>query len=309
MYTLWANICVWIFKSLLECVFFSRTYIQFLTSAWRVVFNLRFDYCFVFGPSWVPFFWNVSLPCRMFLWDVFSFSKLVPSVFCPAVFRRIILFSPLTFFGRQITGFLLYSWRWFLFSVWQLHLFRTLVPGVPKRLCLVLHRSSFVIRLTYVRSFCALVPPLTSGIICFEPVSFFFRLTYFVPRTWSRPSPLAMFCFAPQFPLSSDWLPFVPRTSSRPSPGTLFCFEPEFLLSSTDFLLFRALVPGLLPPALFCSAPRFPMHSHPHSFVSCAISFHFAAHILLSWSLTALCCRPSPNNRMRMKPHVCLLSC
>ena len=114
-------------------------------------------------------------------------------------------------------------------------------------------------------------------------------ISFFVLRTSSRPSPAALFRFVLRFPLSSDWLPFVPRTSSRPSPGTLFCFEPEFLLSSTDLLLFRALVPGLLPPALFCSAHQFPMHSHPHSFVSCAISFHFAAHILLSWSLAALC--------------------
>ena len=180
------------------------------------------------------------------------------------VFRMFICWVP---FSKQL-----------LFSVWLV--FRSMV----------LFLSALVLRST--SHFCPFKPALTSNWISFVflAVSVVFRPVFIVLHApSSRPSPAAMFCFAPQFPLSSDWLPFVPRTSSRPSPRTLFCFEPEFLLLSTDLLSFRALVPGLLPPALFCSAQRFPMHSHPHSFVSCAISFHFAAHILLSSSLAALC--------------------
>ena len=141
--------------------------------------------------------------------------------------------------------------------------------------------------------------------------------------------------------------PFFPRTSSRPSHRYSFILRRGFLCLSIDFLFVRAVVPGLLLPAFFCFAPRCPSipeflpfvrrsssRPSPTGFLlftaaisivftptffcfpryiylclTSAISFHFAAHILLSKSLAALCCRPSPNNRMSMKPYVCLLSC
>ena len=91
-----------------------------------------------------------------------------------------------------------------------------------------------------------------------------------------------------------------------------FVLRRGYRCLSMDFLLFHIVVPGLLPPAFvftptFFFPPRYISLCLP--FISCAISFHFAAHILLSWSVAAFCCRPSPNNRMRMKRYVCLLSC
>ena len=125
-----------------------------------------------------------------------------------------------------------------------------------------------------------------------------------------------------------------------------FCIPGGVLCLPIDFQLFPALVPGLLqrlcivlrrgvlrppvvrrtntrpsPAALFCAAPRLPLYSRPHYFVSRDIflsvsllsraSFRliFALTFFLSHLLAGLCCRPSQNNRMRMKPDVCLLSC
>ena len=135
---------------------------------------------------------------------------------------------------------------------------------------------------------------------------------------------LAPLLFGPG--LTSNWISFVflalPLFSNwislfrAPVPGLLqrvcFVLPRGFLCFPIDFLLFRALVPGLLPWALFCLAQRYPLHSHPHSLVSRDIFLCLMLHFVLSCrshSLTAFCCLPSPNNRMRMKPRVCLLSC
>ena len=79
-------------------------------------------------------------------------------------------------------------------------------------------------------------------------------------------SSAALLRFASRFPLSSDWLSFPPRTSSRPSPAALFCFSSRSCVP-IHFLMFHAVLPGLLPPALFSSALRFLLFSGSHSFV------------------------------------------
>ena len=94
---------------------FARIDIHFFTSARRLVFfNFLFDECFVFGPRGLPIFSRKFLfHARCFCDGAFSFYFLLFSV--RLFLRSIILFSPLTFFGQQIIGFLLFSWRWFFF--------------------------------------------------------------------------------------------------------------------------------------------------------------------------------------------------
>ena len=60
------------------------------------------------------------------------------------------------------------------------------------------------------------------GIIVFLPSHLLLQATEFLLYSW-------------RCPLSSDWLPFLLRTCSRPSPAALFSFAPQFPLSSVYF--------------------------------------------------------------------------
>ena len=136
-------------------------------------------------------------------------------------------------------------------------------------------------------------------------VRFVFRSTILFNRTLvlrvrstiTSPSPsrTGFFCISGGVPcLTIDFRLF---RALVPDPLRRLCFvlRRDFLCLPMDFLLLHAVVPGLLPPPLFRSAHRFHcIHAHiplfpeiyffGFTFVSCAISFHFAAYIPLSYS-------------------------
>ena len=74
-----------------------------------------------------------------------------------------------------------------------------------------------------------------------------------VPRTSSRPSPAALFCFPRWFPLSSNRLSFVSRTSSRPSPTGSLLFSAAISLNSRPHsFVFRSPFRLILLLIFFC---------------------------------------------------------
>ena len=203
---------------------FARIDIHFFTSARLVFFNFLFDECFVFGPRGLPIFSRKFLfHARCFCDGAFSFYFLLFSV--RLFLRSIILFSPLTFFGQQIIGFLLYSWRWF-FST-----------------------APFISRTSSRRS--------PAALFCFAS-RFLLSSDWlpFVPRTSSRPSPVALFCFAPEFSLLPiDFLLFRALVPGRHAPA-LFVQRSEFHGFHARILLSRAPFRFILPLIFFCLIAR-----------------------------------------------------
>ena len=148
-------------------------------------------------------------------------------------------------------------------------LIHAVVAGLLQRLCIALHPGFLCLPidiLFFLRSSSRSSP---AALYCFAPqFSLSSDWCSFDPQSSSRSSPAALYCFAPQFSLSSDWGSFDPQSSSRPSPAAFYCFVPRSSLYPIDFLSFHVVVPGLLQTALFCSAQRIPFYSRPHSFVS-----------------------------------------
>ena len=262
MYTLWAEICAWLFKRLMN-VCFSWLHIHFFTSTWKRLLHL---------------------------FSIFDSMMFVPRPDRSVVLSRMLCLSP----SRSSSSCLLSS-LFFVILFFSYH--SQITSPSPFRTGSHEQLDFFYI----------------PGGVCCLPTDFLS-----VPRTSPRPSPTALFCFAPRFSWSSDRLSFVPHTSSRPSPAASFCFAPRFPLCSyrlscvprsssrpspTGSLLFSGAVPIVY-------TPTFP-ELYFFAFIFCLVR-HFVSFCRLQsfvLSLAAFCCWPSSNNRMRMKLHVCLLSC
>ena len=116
MYTLWAEICYFFIS--IECGL--HGYI-FISSLGCFFLTLRFDDILSSGRGECVFFWNASLPPRVFLCWCLLLLKALPSVLCPACFSYHLkalpshspssVYKSLAKFQAFSNGFVLFSSR------------------------------------------------------------------------------------------------------------------------------------------------------------------------------------------------------
>ena len=168
---------------------------NYLVSIWRP----RQDHVYFCGPRFLFFFFNIRCMCVLLnyvfisslpLGDLLGFLRFDHDVFLRADVSAV--FMERSFSAQNVSLFVFFS-KQFLRFLWPacfswLYIFLPWLATVDKPLVPVLFE-----------------PSLTNN-----GISFIFL----------------------RCPLSSDWFHFVPRTSSRPSPAALFCFAPRFPLAS-----------------------------------------------------------------------------